>query len=175
MNYLYGRTAHCVSVALQSDLGSVVGVIAAADGRLGTAVRGQGALVDGSPARVREAAALDQSLVATGFSYDAEVRAAQGRAVAAMLPRVRDVRRSGSCALDLLDVATGRVDAYVESGTHEWDRAAAGLIATEAGARLEVWVSTHGDDLVVCAPEAAFVQVEALVRDVGMIGNNPQG
>lgn len=175
VNYLYGRTAHCVSVALQQGTESVVGVIAAADGRLGLAVRGRGARVDDAPAHVREAVPLAQSLVATGFSYDAEVRAAQGRAVAAMLPRVRDVRRSGSCALDLLDVATGRTDAYVESGTHEWDRAAAGLIATEAGARLEVWVSTHGDDLVVCAPQAAFAQVEALVRDVGLVGNNPPG
>lgn len=175
VNYLYGRTAHCVSVALQEGTTSVVGVIASADGRLGTAIRGRGSLVDDRPARVRDAVPLEQSLVATGFSYDAEVRAAQGRAVAAMLPRVRDVRRSGSCALDLLDVATGRVDAYVESGTHEWDRAAAGLIATEAGARLEVCVSTHGDDLVVCAPEETFVQVRRLVADVGMIGNNPQG
>ena len=74
-----------------------------------------------------------------GSAYTREVRARQGRAVAALLPQVRDVRRRGSCALDLCGLAAGECDAYVEEGPHLWDHAAAGLVAQEAGARVEVW------------------------------------
>jgi myo-inositol-1(or 4)-monophosphatase len=56
--------------------------------------------------------------------------------VAAVLPQVRDIRRGGSCAVDLCSVATGRVDAYYERGVNYWDWAAGGLIAAEAGARV---------------------------------------
>jgi myo-inositol-1(or 4)-monophosphatase len=79
---------------------------------------------------------LEQALVATGFGYRAEARRAQGAAVADLLPRVRDIRRFGSSALDLCSVAAGRVDAYYELGLNPWDHAAGGLIATEAGAVL---------------------------------------
>lgn len=51
------------------------------------------------------------ALVATGFSYQADRRATQGALVAALLPRVQDVRRVGSAALDLCMVAAGMVDA----------------------------------------------------------------
>ena len=54
--------------------------------------------------------------------------------IADLLPRVRDIRRMGSGALDLCMVASGRVDAYVERGLYPWDLAAGGLIAREAGA-----------------------------------------
>ncbi|GAB4896586.1 hypothetical protein MAHJHV29_48560 [Mycobacterium avium subsp. hominissuis] len=56
--------------------------------------------------------------------------------MARMLPVVRDVRRSGSAALDLCMVAAGRLDAYYEHGLKVWDRAAVALIAAEAGARV---------------------------------------
>ena len=51
-----------------------------------------------------------------------------------MLPHVRDIRRAGSAAVDLCSVAAGRLDAFYERGLHEWDFAAGGLIAREAGA-----------------------------------------
>ena len=50
-----------------------------------------------------------------------------------MLPRVRDVRRAGSAALDLAWTAAGRVDVYAEIPCRRWDRAAGVLIAAEAG------------------------------------------
>jgi myo-inositol-1(or 4)-monophosphatase len=60
----------------------------------------------------------------------------QGEIVAVVLPEVRDIRRGGSCAVDLCSVAAGRVDAYYERGVNYWDWAAGGLIAVEAGARV---------------------------------------
>jgi myo-inositol-1(or 4)-monophosphatase len=77
---------------------------------------------------------LDQALVATGFGYEADRRRGQGRVLSAVLPRVRDIRRGGSCAVDLCSLAAGNVDAYYERGVHYWDIAAGGLIASEAGA-----------------------------------------
>jgi fructose-1,6-bisphosphatase/inositol monophosphatase family enzyme len=50
-----------------------------------------------------------------------------------VLPRVRDIRRAGSAAVDLCSVAAGRVDGYFERGPQEWDIAAGGLIVREAG------------------------------------------
>lgn len=72
-------------------------------------------------------------LVGTGFSYDRERRVQQARVVADLLPRVRDVRRSGAAALDLCHVAAGRLDGYYESGVQAWDIAAGMLCVSEAG------------------------------------------
>jgi myo-inositol-1(or 4)-monophosphatase len=77
---------------------------------------------------------LDHALVATGFGYTAGRREVQGAVVGALLPRVRDIRRRGSAAVDLCMVAAGRVDAFYERGLNYWDYAAGGLIAREAGA-----------------------------------------
>jgi myo-inositol-1(or 4)-monophosphatase len=77
---------------------------------------------------------LSAALIATGFGYGARQRAGQGRVVAAVLPRVRDIRRSGSAATDLCSVAAGQVDGYYEQGLQYWDLAAGALIAREAGA-----------------------------------------
>ncbi|MDQ3988284.1 MAG: inositol monophosphatase, partial [Actinomycetota bacterium] len=74
----------------------------------------------------------------TGFSYRAERRARQAALVAALLPRVRDIRRTGSAALDLCAVASGWLDGYVEHGLYRWDWAAGALIAAEAGAVLRL-------------------------------------
>jgi myo-inositol-1(or 4)-monophosphatase len=88
-----------------------------------------------------------------------------------MLPQVRDIRRQGSCALDLCAVAAGHVDAYVEEGPHVWDYAAGGLIAQEAGATVEIWTSAAGNDLVVCSPTPGWPDFSALVRDTGFLGD----
>ena len=72
-------------------------------------------------------------MVATGFAYDARVRQAQARVVARLLPRVRDIRRFGSAALDLAWTAAGRYDAYFERTVKQWDIAAGQLICERAG------------------------------------------
>ena len=54
--------------------------------------------------------------------------------MARVLPQIRDIRRMGSAALNLCELAAGRLDAYWEEGVQQWDVAAGGLIATEAGA-----------------------------------------
>ena len=136
VNYLYGLPQWAVSVAVQHDRQSVVGVVFdPAKDELFRAVRGGGALLAGRRLACSRMDELGQALVATGFGYAARRRAVQAALLPALLPRVRDLRRVGSGALDLCAVAAGRVDAYYEQGLSPWDLAAGGLIAQEAGAR----------------------------------------
>jgi myo-inositol-1(or 4)-monophosphatase len=134
VNYLYGFPAWCVSVALQDEAGSAVGVVHdPLRGETFRAVRGGGCELNGSAVRVLESDDLSRALIATGFAYDPERRAAQAEVVRRVLPRVRDIRRAGAAALDLSWVAAGRVDGYWERGGHPWDWAAGRLLVEEAG------------------------------------------
>ena len=135
-NFLYRFPAWCVSVAAEVDGEVAVGAVYdPVHDELWTAVRGAGAACNGRPlGPLEDRGGLPTALVATGFAYRAEERRSQGRVVANLLPKVRDIRRAGSAALDLCWLADGRVDAYFEQGTNVWDWAAGALVASEAGA-----------------------------------------
>ena len=134
-NYLYRFPAWVVSVALEDGDGTAVGVVHdPLRGETFTALRGEGARLDGDPIATSGAERLDGALIGTGFGYDSDLRARQAELLATLLPRVRDIRRAGAAALDLCMVACGRLDGYYERGLHAWDWAAGSLIATEAGA-----------------------------------------
>jgi myo-inositol-1(or 4)-monophosphatase len=134
INFLYGFPAWGVSIALEDEYGLALGVVLdPVRPELFAAVRGQGATLDGAPIRVSGRTELARALVATGFSYEAERRAAQAELLLTVLPRVRDIRRAGAAALDLCQVAAGRVDAFFERGLQRWDEAAGRLIIEEAG------------------------------------------
>jgi myo-inositol-1(or 4)-monophosphatase len=83
-----------------------------------------------------DCAELATAMIATGFAYDARVRAAQAQVVARAVPRVRDIRRFGSAALDLAWTAAGRYDAYFERTVKPWDIAAGTLLCEAAGLRV---------------------------------------
>ena len=174
VNFLYDLPQYAVSVAAERGGVVVAGVVVnVASAEVFAAVRGGGATLDGRRLRVGDGAGLEKTLVATGFNYDAVVRARQADAVARLLRTVRDVRRLGSAALDLCAVAAGRVDAYVEEGLHPWDMAAGGLVATEAGARLEGHPGRSGRTCVVCAPAASFDAFLALTEACGFLEETP--
>ncbi|MGW0035761.1 inositol monophosphatase family protein [Gordonia sp. NPDC003376] len=140
VNFMYGIPAYAVSVAAQIDGQSVAGAVVDVARRVTyAATLGGGAFQQGPGdpwhrLRCNDIDQVEMALVATGFGYDAHRRRAQGRLVAQMLPRVRDLRRIGAAALDLCMVASGAVDAHIEHGLSPWDWAAGGLIAAEAGA-----------------------------------------
>jgi myo-inositol-1(or 4)-monophosphatase len=117
---------------------------------------------------VNDPVELPASLVATGFGYTAERRDAQGRVVAQVLPRVRDIRRGGACSVDLCFLAAGRVDGFYERGPHVWDLAAGGLVAREAGARIEgLHGAPAGDELIIAAGQHLFRPLHDLLADLG--------
>ncbi|MDX6362627.1 MAG: monophosphatase [Streptomyces sp.] len=169
VNYLYGLPSWAVSIAARKDGETLVGVVhAPLRGETYRAVLGEGAQVNGHPARVRPAPAFGLALVGTGFGYLAERRARQAEVLRRLVPEVRDIRRGGSAAIDLCDVATGRLDAYYERGLNPWDYAAGDLIAREAGAltggRPGEPLST---ELTVAAPPGLFEPLQARLEDLG--------
>jgi len=173
VNFMYGLGAYAVSVGVQIDGVSVAGaVVNAATGEVFSAARGHGAEVtrDGVRAALRcnVIDELPMALVATGFAYARERRRRQAGAVAELLAEVRDIRRVGSCALDLCMVAAGRLDAYFESGVHVWDWAAAALVAEEAGAVVRLPApGADGDDLVIAAAPGVFAALTGQLERVG--------
>jgi myo-inositol-1(or 4)-monophosphatase len=154
VNFLFGLPQWCVSVAVRDAEQTLAGAIydpnrneiftATSDGR--GRLSGDAGVVDLLGSRTQHAVAaqaedragerateLGAALLATGFAYDARVRAAQARVVERLLPRVRDIRRFGSAALDLAWTAAGRYDAYFERTVKPWDIAAGVLVCERAG------------------------------------------
>ena len=168
VNYLYGIPTYAVSIAARWEGRVVAGVVHnPATGETWTAAIGDGAHLDGTPIRTSEATELRYALVGTGFGYEVERRTVQAELAARLLPRVRDIRRIGSAAIDLCSVATGRYDAYYEQGLKPWDLAAAGLVATEAGVRVEgAHGAEAGEALVIAAPPARFDQLHDEVAEL---------
>jgi myo-inositol-1(or 4)-monophosphatase len=173
VNFLYGIPQYAVSIAAEVGGEVVAGVVldvasgTAYVGRLADEHHPAAVTRDGEPIGVRGPVPMALRLFATGFSYDRRIRVLQAEAVTRLLPQVRDVRRLGSCSLDVCLVADGRMDAYVEEGVNLWDHAAAGLIARLAGARTVVTTGIGGLDLLVCAPAHSFDEVFRLVQAVG--------
>jgi myo-inositol-1(or 4)-monophosphatase len=169
VNYLYGLPGWAVSIAAEVAGEIVAGaVFVPARGELFTATRGGGAwLTSGGtrvPLRCRPGVPLGQALVATGFGYLAGRRQVQGEVVAALLPRIRDIRRAGVASVDLCSLAAGRLDGYYERGLNYWDYAAGALIAAEAGAAVGGLrgAPLSGSMVVAAGPELFERLAEAL-------------
>ena len=135
INYLFGIPVFAVSVACEDESGRVAGVVLdPVHDECFSATRSGPPTLNGEELVVDERASeLGLAMVATGFDYDASVRARQGAVVSRVLPRVRDIRRAGAAAIDLCWCACGRYDAYYERGLKVWDLAAGALIAERAG------------------------------------------
>jgi len=140
-SFVYGYPGWSVSIAVARDDGpdtegeTLAGVVVdPTHGHLYSAALGHGAHRNDEPIAASQLTDVQGALIGTGFSYDGARRARQAAVLQQLLPHVRDIRRSGSAALDLCYAATGQVDAYYEVGLNRWDLAAGLLIASEAGA-----------------------------------------
>jgi myo-inositol-1(or 4)-monophosphatase len=133
-NYLYGNPQWSVSVGVEIDGVPVVGVVEAPTLRetfVGT--WGRGATRNGVAIAASGCSDPSLALVASGFGYSASRRVWQGGVVSNIAALVRDIRRGGSAALDLAFVASGRLDAYYETGLNAWDMCAGIVLVREAG------------------------------------------
>jgi myo-inositol-1(or 4)-monophosphatase len=134
-NYLYGRPDWAVSVAAAdaTDGTLLAGVVVEPVlGRTTEARLGGGTTADGSPVPRLGQHDLSRALVELNLGRRPQ-RVLAGRVVDALVPRVRDVRRGGSAAAALAQVATGRADALWAPGLQPWDCAAGVLLVQEAG------------------------------------------
>jgi myo-inositol-1(or 4)-monophosphatase len=181
VNFLFGIPQWCVSVAVRDGEGrTLAGAVYDPNrGELFTATRDGKAWLSGGGAVDRDSGApaadaielrgserkeLATAMVATGFAYDARVRAAQAQVLARAAGEVRDIRRFGSAALDLCWTAAGRFDGYFERTVKPWDIAAGALICERAG--LSVLDLPEHEDLpygILAAPGAIAGELLELV------------
>lgn len=164
VSYLYNLPGWNVSIAAKDESGQLLGVVTAPSiNSTWWAVRGEGAFHNGAPIRCNEPISLDRALLGTGFQYDTAHRGKQIEYIAGLLPQIRDIRRNGAAAVDLCHVAMGALDGYYEHGLKEWDWAAGGLIAREAGARFGL----YGQEpymMTLSAGPTLFAQLEGFLE-----------
>ena len=165
VNYLYGLPGWNISIAAKNQDGVIAGVVFAPTvNSLWKATKDGGAFLNNKSIKCNDPVNLNLALIATGFSYDLDLRKEQGARIQKLIPQIRDLRRNGAAAVDLCYVAMGAVDAYFESSLKEWDFAAGGLIATEAGAFISGRTGGAPDgDMVVCAGPSLHAQLLAQI------------
>ena len=165
VNFVYDFPLWSTSVGVVRNGVPVAGAIhVPVVGDMYSAAIDSGAYVNDQPISVSTADDAATSLVSTGFSYHVgDERQSQADRVARVLPSVRDIRRSGSAAVDLAAVASGRVDAYFEPHINSWDIAAGVVLVREAGG---VVTSFNGTDLDVNAPIGLVAAGPALHRSI---------
>jgi myo-inositol-1(or 4)-monophosphatase len=170
-NFVHRYPAHSVAVGVEIDGSRAIGVVHDTfNHRVYAGIIGHGATRDGQRIAVRREESLARALVGTGFLPNADVRRVQADLLPEILPRIRDLRRSGCPSLDICQVASGALDAFYECGLGQWDIAAAAAIAEAAGAtvRLLHSVLLPNPVLVVANAKLADALVAAL-KDAGAI------
>lgn len=133
--------------------------------RMYSASKDSGSFLNGSPISCDKKDSLSQTLLATGFSYEPERRKEQADLLTKILPKIRDIRRIGSAALDLCLVAAGNVNAYYEKYTNTYDIAAGSLIAAEAGAQVTPFSESGKDRPILAANPNLYSKLEKLIAD----------
>ena len=148
-NFVYGIPYFSISIAIEVAGDVVAGVVAdLSSNDIFDAVKDHGSRCNNEIIRVNNNDSLQSAIVTTGFSYRRERREVQGSILQYILPRVGDIRRFGSAALDLCWLAAGRADAFYEEGLNLWDYAAGSLIVSEAGGTVRIKNLTRGINLL---------------------------
>jgi myo-inositol-1(or 4)-monophosphatase len=155
----------CTSIALAtSNREPLVGVVYDPTRKeLFSAIKGEGAWLNGQPIRVTTTAELADSVVSSGFPYDKHLNPDNNlKQWSAFLVKIRGERRLGAAALDLSYIAAGRLDGYWEGDLKPWDVMAGMLIAREAGG---VVTGYRGEPNPQSADRAKFVASNGRIHD----------
>lgn len=140
MNYAHRYPIFSVSIAFKAHgITEWGGIFVPALGEMYMAQRGKGAYLGDRELHVSAINEMSDALITTGFpttkATDPDHNIVE---VTAVLPNIGDLRRSGSAAFDLAQVAAGRIDAFWEYGLSEWDIAAGALLVLEAGGSIGI-------------------------------------
>ncbi|MDD9952011.1 MAG: inositol monophosphatase family protein [Zetaproteobacteria bacterium] len=173
VNYAYGHPYYAISIALYDAGRAQVGVVFNPSlDEMYTAVRGQGAFLNGERIQFQNEKELQRCVVGTGFPYSKHLRPKAKKWLSYVLDEVSDIRRNGAAALDICHVATGRLDCFYET-VSLWDCAAARLVATESGATFghiyPLGVSEQEEmvsENLLVASAKVFKQMRALLQQV---------
>lgn len=164
-NFSAGIPFCCVSIGIEYDGRPMVGVVYdPLTDELFTAVRGEGAFLNGSPISASSNHRLDRAVVSSGFPVDKGENPDNNLDnVSRVMPLVRGFRRLGSAAMDMCYVAAGYLDAYWEMNLHRWDVSAASLIVEEAGGVIEEYRSDRNISLIASS-KALFPAIRPLIK-----------
>lgn len=137
-NYAHKMPQYCISIAVEVDSKLVIGILDAPIlGERFIGVKGRGATLNNKKIRVSGISKIEDSLLATGFSYKhGDIVDQEIERLRSVFKKVRSVRRLGSAALDMAYVACGRFDGFWETDLAAWDIAAGAVIVKEAGGEL---------------------------------------
>jgi len=139
VNYFYGIPHFCVSIALRLQKKTVVGVIYdPIRNEMWTTQRDDVSKLNGAPIHVSDRAELGEAVISIGLAKTGETINTNFPLLQQMIHRVRKCRVLGSAALDLAYVASGRFDAYIETGISLWDIAAGSLLVENAGGTVDL-------------------------------------
>ena len=139
VNYFYGIPHFCVSIALRLQNEIVVGVIYdPVRDEMWTGQRGEISKLNGAPIHVSDRTALAEAVISIGLAKTGETINTNFPRLQQMIHRVRKCRVLGSAALDMAYVASGRMDAYIETGISLWDIAAGALLVENAGGTVDL-------------------------------------
>lgn len=154
-NFKSGLPYFTISIGIRYRGETVIGVVYAPRlDELFTAVKGEGAMLNGEPIKCLACTSISQAVVCTGFPYDKAENADNNIAESVrMIPKVRGYRRLGSASLDICYTAAGILDAFWELNLHIWDVCAAYLIASEAGCEIHR-LRTDRAESVLISPKA---------------------
>jgi myo-inositol-1(or 4)-monophosphatase len=167
-NFIHGFPQFAVSIAVRVrgrlDVGCVFDPLR---NELYTAVRGQGAQLNGRRMRVSRAHRLEDCLLGTGFPFRSVQRLDEWMgSFRELVLRTRGIRRAGAAALDLASVACGRFDGFWETGLSPWDLAAGVLLIEEAGGMVADFDGEAGfmesGNLIAASP-GVFNELSAVV------------
>ena len=147
LNFMRERHFSCVSIGLLKDREPVLGMVYNPyTDELFSAIKGNGAFCNEKPIHVTDNH-FEKALITLGTApYNAELHRATIYCIEKCLTTGGDIRRTGSAALDLSDVASGRTDAFIELILSPWDFAAGALLVREAGGIFELPYNENGID-----------------------------
>ncbi len=166
-NYVHRFHVFCVSIGYEYMGRMQVAVIdVPITGEVFSAVRGQGAFLNGRRLQVSSAKTLHDSLLATGFFGENEAQLQeQLRIFPPVLRQSRGVRRAGAAAYDLTQVAKGVFDGFWEKGLKPWDSAAGILLVEEAGGKVSTFrgneFTPYKNSVIAGNPAIADLLVQA--------------
>ena len=130
------------------------------------AVRQRGAFLNGETIAVSRTQSLDAALVAASFPPRIDRNGPEVQKLLAVIERAQAIRRTGSAALNMCYVASGRLDAYWATGTSAWDIAAGVLLVTEAGGTV---TDLSGGPFTLMRPQPIAAGTVELNRELAAI------
>lgn len=167
-NYMYDYRHSCISIALYYQKKGLIGVVYNPYlDECFVGIEGMGSTCNGTPIHVSTHEFQEALVMAGTAPYDKTLADKTFGIMKALFLQTRDIRRSGSAALDLCYLASGRIDAFYELSLQPWDYGAGSIILRSAGGIIEGMTEHAMDKLnptgIIAANPACFCPIKDVI------------